>query len=81
MLESIKTREHESQNVLIDCEQTQMEEADLWSTVIQVLILFTFINVKGGKRSKVMKCADRTEWVSQQIHNREAVKFSWIWLN
>lgn len=34
-----------------------------------------FINLKGGKCSKVMKCADDMKWVNQQIHNREAIKF------
>lgn len=40
-----------------------------------------FINLKGGKRSKVMKCADDTKWVNQQIHNRKAIKFTGTWLD
>lgn len=40
-----------------------------------------FINLKGGRCSKVMKCADDMKWVNQQIHNREAIKFTGTWLD
>lgn len=40
-----------------------------------------FTNLKEGKCSKVMKCADDTKWVNQQIHNRKAIKFTATWLD
>lgn len=38
-----------------------------------------FRNLKGGKCSEVMKCADDTKWVNQLIYNREAMKFIGTW--